>query len=184
MAISQTYPWYELVTSGFDRTKLDKNGDPVETLDQGDILLSCPVLAFQQNTPFPVPADNVPGDKLEIDVLILTQACDFEQHKVTNVLVCRHEPASQVGKSKQSEIIKGRQPRYAMLNKSSFAEREMELRIVDLSDIYQIPIEFVRQVADAQTPRLRLLPPYREHVSQAFARFWMRVGLPQDIKLD
>jgi hypothetical protein len=29
--------------------------------------------------------------------------------------------------------------------------------------------------------RLRLLPPYREHLSQAFARFFMRVGLPVDI---
>jgi hypothetical protein len=26
-----------------------------------------------------------------------------------------------------------------------------------------------------------LLPPYREHLSQAFARFFMRVGLPVDI---
>jgi hypothetical protein len=29
--------------------------------------------------------------------------------------------------------------------------------------------------------RLRLLPPYREHLSQSFARFFMRVGLPIDI---
>ena len=28
--------------------------------------------------------------------------------------------------------------------------------------------------------RLRLLPPYREHLSQSFARFFMRVGLPID----
>jgi len=27
----------------------------------------------------------------------------------------------------------------------------------------------------------RRLPPYREHLSQAFARYFMRVGLPQDI---
>ncbi len=29
--------------------------------------------------------------------------------------------------------------------------------------------------------RLRLLPPYREHLAQGFARFFMRVGLPVDI---
>jgi hypothetical protein len=29
--------------------------------------------------------------------------------------------------------------------------------------------------------RLRLCPPYREHLAQAFARFFMRVGLPSDI---
>jgi len=30
--------------------------------------------------------------------------------------------------------------------------------------------------------RFRLLPPYREHLSQAFARFFMRVGLPIPIE--
>jgi hypothetical protein len=29
--------------------------------------------------------------------------------------------------------------------------------------------------------RIRLLPPYREHLSQAFARHFMRVGLPSGI---
>lgn len=32
-----------------------------------------------------------------------------------------------------------------------------------------------------QNSRLRLLPPYREHLAQAFARSFMRVGLPIDI---
>lgn len=31
---------------------------------------------------------------------------------------------------------------------------------------------------------LRLLPPYREHLSQAFARYFMRVGLPQDLIIE
>ena len=39
----------------------------------------------------------------------------------------------------------------------------------------------VRELAASQGPRLRLNPPYREHLAQAFARFFMRVGLPVDI---
>jgi hypothetical protein len=39
----------------------------------------------------------------------------------------------------------------------------------------------VREFANAAGHRLRLLPPYREHLSQAFARLFMRVGLPADI---
>ena len=35
----------------------------------------------------------------------------------------------------------------------------------------------------SKSDRIRVLPPYREHLSQAFARFFMRVGLPQDIKI-
>ena len=179
MALSQTYPWYELI-----QTSARSDDTPGEILDQGDLLFGCPILSFAQNTSFPLPADDLPGEKLDLDVLILTQTCDFEQGKASSVLVCRHESASQIGKGKKSEIIKGRQPRYAMLERSSFSQCEMELRIVDLSDVYQLPIQFVRQVAEAQTPRLRLLPPYREHISQAFARFWMRIGFPQDIRID
>ncbi len=30
--------------------------------------------------------------------------------------------------------------------------------------------------------RVRLLSPYKEHLSQAFARYFMRVGLPRPLK--
>jgi hypothetical protein len=30
--------------------------------------------------------------------------------------------------------------------------------------------------------RMVLPPPYREHLAQAFARYFMRVGLPHDAK--
>jgi len=46
--------------------------------------------------------------------------------------------------------------------------------------VFSLPVRFVRKKA-ADGRRLRLLPPYREHLSQAFARFFMRVGLPVDI---
>jgi len=41
--------------------------------------------------------------------------------------------------------------------------------------------DFLINFAKQKDQRLRLLPPYREHLSQAFARFFMRVGLPSDI---
>lgn len=55
------------------------------------------------------------------------------------------------------------------------------IRIVDFHNVYGVPLEFARRFADGKGKRLRLLPPYREHLSQAFARFFMRVGLPTDI---
>jgi hypothetical protein len=42
------------------------------------------------------------------------------------------------------------------------------------------PIEAIIKVK----PHKRLLPPYREHLSQSFARYFMRVGLPVDIPKD
>ena len=39
----------------------------------------------------------------------------------------------------------------------------------------------LKPLASSQKPSLRLLSPYREHLAQALARFYMRVGLPVDI---
>lgn len=44
-----------------------------------------------------------------------------------------------------------------------------------------LPLAFLRDQSMATAKRFRLLPPYCEHLSQAFARFTMRVGLPVDI---
>jgi hypothetical protein len=52
---------------------------------------------------------------------------------------------------------------------------------VDFRRVFSLPLGFMRGLATAQGNRLRLLPPYREHLSQSFARFFMRVGLPEDI---
>lgn len=55
----------------------------------------------------------------------------------------------------------------------------MEHRVVDFHAIYTVPRDFLETLLlDRNKPRVRLLPPYREHLSQAFARFFMRVGLP------
>lgn len=60
----------------------------------------------------------------------------------------------------------------------------MSPQIVDFSKVYSLPVLFLESwLGSRGDRRLRLLPPYREHLSQAFARFFMRVGLPQDINL-
>jgi len=52
---------------------------------------------------------------------------------------------------------------------------------VDFHRIYTVPKAYLKQIALNNKFRIRLLPPYREHLSQAFARYFMRVGLPVDI---
>jgi hypothetical protein len=55
----------------------------------------------------------------------------------------------------------------------------MEHHIVDFHMIYTVPRDFLESLLQHRgKPRLRLVPPYREHLSQAFDRFFMRVGLP------
>lgn len=175
--MSEEYPWYEVVEGG--------------TLEQGDILESCPVIVPDPNLPFPVPEDDdVPGILRFFDVVVMTQSCDLENANVDDVIICPHFDVSQagqggvpLGKNRQQEIGKGRSPRYSMLEASDIAGAEMGIRIVDFGRVFSLPNQYVQRHAENQGPRLRLCPPYREHLSQAFARFFMRVGLPQNIKL-
>jgi hypothetical protein len=57
-----------------------------------------------------------------------------------------------------------------------------EARIIDFHEIISLPRAFLEAwTIRAGASRLRLLPPYREHLSQAFARYFMRGGLPLNI---
>ena len=69
-----------------------------------------------------------------------------------------------------------------MLNEGSIEELNLTHRVVDFHDVYTIPRTFLESLLHRRgQPRLRLRPPYREHLSQAFARFFMRVGLPMGV---
>jgi hypothetical protein len=60
-----------------------------------------------------------------------------------------------------------------------------EHRIVDFHSVHTVPRAFLDTlVAERAAQRLKLLPPYREHLSQSFARFFTRVGLPTPITRD
>jgi hypothetical protein len=52
---------------------------------------------------------------------------------------------------------------------------------INFREIYSLPIGYLQQHAVALGPRWRLQSPFLEHFSQAFARFFMRVGLPSTI---
>ena len=69
-----------------------------------------------------------------------------------------------------------------MLNARRSDELSIEHRVVDFHYVYTVPRNFLESLLEQRgQTRLRLLPPYREHLSQAFARFFMRVGLPVPI---
>jgi len=68
-----------------------------------------------------------------------------------------------------------------MLNACSVSGFESPIRVVSFRQVFGLLMEFVNEQARQHISRLRLLPPYREHLAQSFARFIMRVGLPEDI---
>ncbi len=170
------FPWYGLVTDN--------------ALEQGDFFFSCSVLV-QAPIPQIQPGDKkkFTGDAKDYDVVILSQSCDLMQGKIETVLVCPHwtidefaqiEPKfNEVGF--KEHIRKGNVAGYHMLAACSLENFVSPIRVVSFRQVFGLPFPYIQDLTSHQNPRLRLLPPYREHLAQAFARFIMRVGLPVDI---
>lgn len=141
-----------------------------------------------------------------VRVIVMTQACDLAEDKVRNVILCPvyhveeyrrlwEAPARARGQNPTdrsftktlTEVKGGRVWNLTMLDKRDRPEEgglSIPIQIVDFHEVFSLPLTFLRQwVRTRGTNRLRLSPPYREHLSQAFARFFMRVGLPIDIDL-
>jgi len=78
------------------------------------------------------------------------------------------------------EARRGNLPAFHMLAECNLPEFKREIRIANFHFLWSLPLDYLCLRA-ARAPRLRLLPPYREQLSQSFARYFMRVGLPLDI---
>jgi hypothetical protein len=196
-----TDDWYEVVEAS-------------ARLTQGDFIFDCPISTWAEEAaedgasveaaeaPTPGPLPEVLRKRREIiaeDVIVMTQACDLEHGKVTDVVLCPHYALTdyreqvwkpdQDGKGQRTNsdawqrcfnaMANGHLWNLCVLNSSAIDGHAMEHRVVDFHAIYTVPRDFLETLlADRKKARVRLLPPYREHLSQAFARFFMRVGLP------
>jgi hypothetical protein len=169
--MEQIYPWYESV-----------NGNE---LDQGDLFFKCPIFLPDKSWQYIEGQEEVVVGVEIFDVVVMTQSCDLAHDKIDEVIVCPHWDINErkLTKDRIEQIRKGHRPNLSLLSRCDVDGIPMNARVVDFSRVFSLPKEFVRDFAATQDSRLRLLPPYREHLSQAFARFFMRVGLPQDIEL-
>jgi hypothetical protein len=141
-----------------------------------------------------------------VRAIVMTQACDIVQGHVRNVILCPvyhlddwkllweeaearrgNRVTSASWKNHTRQLKQGMIWNLALLNKRvplAAADVSIPCQVVDFHEVFSLPLEFLSHwVRISGGNRLRLLPPYREHLSQAFARFFMRVGLPVDIEL-
>jgi len=134
----------------------------------------------------------------------MTQACDLAEKKVRDVVLCQAEPLEsyranleralrdkgqapndKTWKRAFDDLRQGRVWSAALLDKRPGAGSTLTMthQVVHLSRVHSLPVAFLESwLLQEGRARLRLLPPYREHLSQAFARFFMRVGLPLDVQ--
>ncbi len=169
-------------------------------LQQGDLVEHCLVVvpvslledignAFDDETKY------VDGEVVKYNVIILSQSCDLEPRGENSrvdleyVLVCPVWPLSRfaakggIYKSKKGreQLRRGLLPAFHLLHKCEIDGYERDCLYVDFRQVHSVPYDTVQYCIAKEGKRLRLLPPYREHLSQAFARFFMRVGLPLPI---
>lgn len=185
--------------------------DAARTLTQGDLIFDCPLMGWKAD---PVDFDGrdeeavlrAANHAITADVIVLTQACDLEQDKVANVILCPHLALSAFREDWEGRLrdqnqfpLKARKLErawgdtckdirdgfvwnHAMLNHRLENPPAIEHRVVDFREVYTVPRGFLESfLRQRGGQRLQLLPPFREHLSQAFARFFMRVGLPTPV---
>lgn len=180
---------------------------PESPLTQGDFILDCPLLAWATDL-----TEWTGGSETALlkaasrgtraDVIVMTQACDLEHDKVADVVLCPHLPVSEyrdywememrarsqnpterAWRNHFGDIREGYLWNLAILNSGSASSLYTTHRVVDFHEVFTAPRVFLEAlIARRGQTRLRLLPPYREHLSQAFARFFMRVGLPVEVE--
>ena len=188
-----TEAWYEAV-------------EPSSPLTQGDLINACPLVGW---TSQPITVEGGKEDEVlkgataavRADVVVMTQACDLEHNKVANIILCPHlsladykrqweeaskqeghNPTAKAWKTLCNDIRDGFLWNLAILNAAKIGDITTEHRVVDFHEVFTIPRTFLESLVQQRgLTRLRLLPPYREHLSQAFARFFMRVGLPTPV---
>lgn len=169
------YPWY--------RTVSDKS------MEQGDLLFNFPSVTVT-STYDQITSEEVYFDLAYYDAILLSQSCDLAVGKIENVILCpvfsREELAPKVkgleSSKSETQIQNGKWPSLYLLPPCRVKVLDLETRIVNFRQVLTVPIEVLADHLMHQEPRVRLSPPYREHLAQAFARFIMRIGFPLDFR--
>ncbi len=167
--MTSSWPWYEAVSSPTD-------------LQQCDILeaVGVPELSLGSST----------AVEREYSLVTMTQSCDIEDN-IQQLIFCpvwtqaemaRFEPRFDTNDYKQ-KLRKGYLIGFHPISRSNLPGLERPWRIVQFQRIIEIKRDDVFGQLRRMGPRLRLLSPYREHLAQQFARFFMRVGLPVPVDM-
>lgn len=166
--------WYEIA---------DEKEPPI----QGDFIDSCPIVIPSSTSQL----GKTKAEILKYDVIIMSQSCDIKERKLDFVLLCPYWTLDEWGEkyphfkddNLKENLKRGYLFGHCLLNECSLKEYKgkKDYFVVDFRSVYSIPINDLDKIIKNNGKRLRLLNPYREYLSQAFARFFMRVGLPVDI---
>ncbi len=179
------FPWYEDIPNG-------------ERPFQGELVFDCPIIRWKDRGWNPEDDLTTVTEVALSDVIVMSQDCDIENRHIIRILLCPHtslssyrqvweeverargnNPSMKAWARFYEEVKQGKSWPLTMLN--DLPEPWADKRIVNFREAYTLPVSFLQAYLNTQQRRLYLRPPYREHLSQSFARFYMRVGLPTAI---
>lgn len=160
-------------------------------LAQGDFLPQCgvPVVSAGFDEGLEEEPGNVDG-RIRVDVtdlIVVTQSCDLENRKAPWVACCPIHTLSEFEHTNPTFVTKwemvrqGRIEGVHLLAGLEAPEDNRQALVVNFRQVFSLPIEYLQRRSEQLGDRWRLQSPYLEHFSQAFARFFMRVGLPSPI---
>lgn len=168
-------------------------------LFQGDILPDCPYSALLAIPPDDIGTREHPDVPVQIDLhdgaIIMSQSCDLQPRKegkkkgedrIDNVVSCpvhalREFEEKHRDGDVRKELSRGRRIGFYLLPQTpDGAFFKGDSLVVDFHNTFSLPIKLVRQLILRKGRRLRVKSLYRESLSQAFGRFFMRVALPDD----
>lgn len=172
------YPWYKVVTDG--------------SIEQGDVIVNVPHFTLEPSISDYL-NDNAKTNIDFYDAIVLSQSCDLvaTRPKVEQVIVCpvfeldelRNSILAVKDKGSADNVKKGRIEGLHMLPPSNLEEMPLNGHVANFRQVFTLPFAMLTEIIGMQDPRIRLMPPYREDLAQAFSRFVMRIGYPKDFKV-
>lgn len=160
-----------------------------DALAQGDLIPRCRIFSFAADLAPAEPAGEMEVALAEADLIVVTQSCDLVNDKAQLVALCpihglsafeTSNPAFKT-KNRWEMVRKGQQPGLHMLASPESPDDNRSALVVDFGQIHSLPQSYLARRTSEAGPRWRLESPFLEHFSQAFARYFMRVGLPSVI---
>lgn len=150
---------------------------------QGDVFYQCQVPVFDHpNT----------ATLHSYDLIVVSQSCDLAETQSQDpsklITLCPLQPLLQFldvtvdslsnrQRERAENLRRGKHPGFHLL-KNPNSDKQWESIVVRFDHIFTLPRTYLKSHAASAGNRPRLLSPYLEHYSQAFARCFMRVGLP------
>lgn len=177
-----TFEWYEKV-------------EEQEIFEQGDLFENFPVpivttwdMGTQGESNNTV---TTPASFTRYNLILMTQSCDLQRlGDAATVVFCprqdyrdaAEEISAYRGQDGWAKLRAGRIIGAHLLAKCEIEGHRFDYQVVALRQVLSVPFGLLKAYSRQHAKsRIRLLPPYREHLAQAFARQFMRVGLPVDL---